>query len=288
MSNLQATISNLKCPKCGATAQVAAGQKPVCGKCGFGAPPGWGGNELNNSGAPSAPEGRDVNVDTTEIRAQVGVGERVFEIALWTAGPIIGLIALLAGAVSIAGGLGIMALGTLPGLIFMFMKKGALEYFRKLQQKIQAHASEIGNFEQQRVVILQNLVPLVAKAVDLDKDVMKSVAAFRGGANPTAGANPGQVHSQLDGIFGRINVAFEAYPQLQAHAQIADAMRQNSYLQKEITAAMTLYNDAVQMWNQDIFAWPTKIIVAARQGYTTKIPFVVSAQMRSAARGTFF
>ena len=86
----------------------------------------------------------------------------------------------------------------------------------------------------------------------------------------------------------RINVAFEAYPELRAQDNIAEAMRQNSYLQKEITAARTLYNDTVATWNQDIFSWPTKQIVAAKAGYTTRIPFTASAEIKSAARGTFF
>ena len=93
---------------------------------------------------------------------------------------------------------------------------------------------------------------------------------------------------QIDGIFSRISVAFESYPDLKAQAVIADAMKQNSYLQKEITAARTLYNDTVAMWNQDVFSWPTKLIVAARAGYTTRIPFTASAETKKSARGTFF
>ena len=89
-------------------------------------------------------------------------------------------------------------------------------------------------------------------------------------------------------MFSRINVAFEAYPDLKAHAAIADAMRQNSYLQKEITAARALYNDTVAIWNADIFSWPTKMIVAARAGYTTRIPFTASAETKDRARSTFF
>lgn len=65
-------------------------------------------------------------------------------------------------------------------------------------------------------------------------------------------------------------------------------MRQNSYLQKEITAARTLYNDTLSIWNQDIFAWPTKQMVAAKAGYTTRIPFTSSAETKAAARGKFF
>jgi len=69
---------------------------------------------------------------------------------------------------------------------------------------------------------------------------------------------------------------------------IADAMQQNNYLQREITAARTVYNSRVTQWNTDIFSWPTKMIVAAQQGYTTRIPFTATAETREAARGKFF
>jgi LemA protein len=41
-------------------------------------------------------------------------------------------------------------------------------------------------------------------------------------------------------------------------------------------------------WNQDIFDWPVKQIVAARAGYTTRIPFTASKAIKEQARGTFF
>ena len=57
---------------------------------------------------------------------------------------------------------------------------------------------------------------------------------------------------------------------------------------EEITAARTLYNDTVTQWNTDIFMWPTKMIVAARSGYTTRIPFSASAETKARARSVFF
>jgi len=218
-------------------------------------------NELDEVTGPTSQNGRDINVIQKQIPVQVGVGSLIFEIALWM-------------------------LGILPGLIFLFMKIGAQNYFRKLQQKIQADASQIDNYLEQRVIILQNVAPLVAKAIDLDKDVMKSVAAFRGGAATDGQRN--EVAGHLDRAFGRLFPQVEAYPDLKAHAAIADAMQQNSYLQKEITAARTLYNDTVNIWNADIFEWPTKMIVAARAGYTSRIPFTASAEIKAQARSTFF
>lgn len=243
-------------------------------------------NELDEVTGPVNGAGRDIDVISKQIPTQIGTGSLVFEISLWTVLPVIGALALLTGALPQSYTMGLLVLGALPGLVFQFMKVNALAYLRKLQQKIQADASQIDNYLEQRVVVLSNVVGLVAKAIDLDKDVMKSIAAYRSGRNPDVERN--QASQEIDGIFSRINVACEAYPDLKAQAVIADAMRQNSYLQKEVTAARTLYNDTVSVWNQDIFAWPTKQIVAARAGYTTRIPFTASAETKAAARSVFF
>ena len=220
------------------------------------------GNELDEMAPAVNPQGRDINVIEKQLPVKVGFGSTVFEVLLWVC-------------------------GILPGVIFLFMKIGARNYFRRLQQKLQADASTIDNYLEQRVVILQNVAGLVAKAIDLDKDVMKTVAAYRGG-HSIADANRNEAAAQIDGAFARLFPQVEAYPDRKAHAAIADAMQQNSYLQKEITAARSLYNDTVAQWNSDLFDWPTKMIVAARAGYTTRIPFTASAETKAAARATFF
>jgi LemA protein len=243
-------------------------------------------NDLDEVTGSTNEAGRDINVISKQIAVQIGTGSLIFEIALWAVLPVIGAMALLTNALPKNEALGLLVGGALPGLIFQFMKTNALAYLRKLQQKIQADASQIDNYLEQRVVVLNNVVGLVAKAIDLDKDVMKSVAAYRSGHNADTERN--QASQKIDGIFSRINLACESYPDLKAQAVVADAMRQNSYLQKEVTAARTLYNDTVGMWNQDVFAWPTKQIVAARAGYTTRIPFTASAETKAAARSVFF
>ncbi|NLC67906.1 MAG: LemA family protein [Clostridiaceae bacterium] len=219
-------------------------------------------NELDELTGPVSKEGRDVNVIHKQLPVKTGIGSVIFEIFLWF--PLI-----------------------LPGLIFLFMKIRARNYFKALEQKIQHNASQIDNYLEQRVQILQNVVGIVEKAIELDKDVMKSVAQFRGGIKPTE-ENRSQIAGALDTAMRDIRVAFEAYPELMAHRALADAMQQNSYLQREITAAREVYNDTVLKWNQDIFAWPTKMIVAAKAGYTTRIPFSVSQEVKEQARAKFF
>lgn len=220
-------------------------------------------NELDELNGPVNGQGRDVNVIEKQIPVKTGVGSVIFEVLLWI-------------------------LGIIPGIVFLFMKVKAGNYLSQLQQKIQHDASQIDNYLEQRVVILQNCAKLLDKAIDLDKTTMTQIAAYRSGANPNDDGARNQMAQQLESVGRSINLAFENYPDLKAHAEIADAMQQNAYLQKEITAARELYNDTVNVWNRDIYAWPTKMIVASKRGYTTRIPFTASAEIKEQARGVFF
>lgn len=248
-------------------------------------------NLLDEVTGPVNDKGRDVHVIDRQLPVTVGFGSTLFEIALWVTIPVLVLLYVLIMGVTLenpvlVGVVGCL-LGILPGVIFIFMKISARNYFQQLEQRIQAEASNIDNYLEQRVQILQNVVGLVDRAVDLDKDVMKAVAALRGGGSINS-ENRNEVSQQIDTAYARLFPQVEAYPELKAHNVIADAMQQNSYLQREITAARTIYNSRVTQWNTDIFAWPTKMIVAARQGYTTRIPFTASAATREMARSKFF
>lgn len=248
-------------------------------------------NLLDEVTGPVNDNGRDVQVIDRQLPVTVGFGSTLFEIALWVTIPVLVLLyVLIMGATLenpvLVGVVGCL-LGILPGVIFIFMKISARNYFQQLEQRIQAEASNIDNYLEQRVQILQNVVGLVDRAVDFDKDVMKAVAALRGGGSINS-ENRNEVSQQIDTAYARLFPQVEAYPELKAHNVIADAMQQNSYLQREITAARTIYNSRVTQWNTDIFAWPTKMIVAARQGYTTRIPFTASAATREMARSKFF
>ncbi len=205
-------------------------------------------------------EGVDANVIVKKIPVTVGVGSLIFEILLWV-------------------------LGIIPGVVFLFMKIKAKNYFQQLEQKIQHNASQIDNYLEQRVVVLSNCAKLVDKAVNLDKETFESIAKFRSGAGDEL---RNDVQGQLDQVSRSINVALENYPELKAHNEIEDAMKQNMYLQREITAARELYNDSINTWNRDIFAWPTKQIVAAKNNYTTRIPFAASKEVKEQARSVFF
>ena len=220
-------------------------------------------NQLDELNPEVREEGLDTNVIAKKIPAEVGVGSKVFEILLWVC-------------------------GILPGVIFLFAKINAQKHFDQLQQKIQRNASQIDNFLEQRVVVLQNCARLLDKAIDLDKSTFENIAKYRSGNSGDVDADRNALGGQIETMSRDINVAVENYPDLQAHREIADAMQQNMYLQREITAARELYNDTINQWNKDIFEWPAKKIVAAKNGYTTRIPFIASKEIKEKAKAVFF
>ena len=219
-------------------------------------------NQLDELGGDIRDEGLDVNVIAKRIPVTVGVGSKIFEVLLWI-------------------------LGIIPGVIFLIMKTKAKNHFQQLEQKIQHNASQIDNYLEQRVVVLQNCARLLDKAIDLDKSTFEAIAKYRSGVRHSD-EDRNELSDKMDVVATSVNVAFENYPDLKAHKEIQDAMQQNMYLQREITAARELYNDTINQWNRDIFEWPTKMIVAAREGYTTRIPFATSKEIKEKARGVFF
>ena len=218
-------------------------------------------NMLDEETGPVREEGRDINVIAKQIPVKVGVGSTIFEVALWL-------------------------LLIIPGLIFTMKKIKAAQYLRQLEQKLQHDASQIDNYLEQRVVILQNLAKLVQTAVNLDKETFTQIAMARSGRMTDSERNA--TGTQIENLNARLNLQIEAYPQLQAHGEIKDAIQQSSYLQREITAAREVYNDTVNEWNKIIQVWPVYMIVAAKAGYTTRIPYSVSKEIKDKARDVFF
>ncbi len=220
-------------------------------------------NQLDELNPEIREEGLDTNVIVKKIPAEVGAGSKFFEIMLWVC-------------------------GILPGVIFLFAKINAQKHFDQLQQKIQRNASQIDNYLEQRVMVLQNCARLLDKAIDLDKSTFENIAKYRSGNGGDSDTVRNELGGQVEMMSRNINVAVENYPDLQAHREIADAMQQNMYLQREITAARELYNDTIDQWNRDIFEWPAKKIVAAKNGYTTRIPFAASKEIKEQAKAVFF
>lgn len=222
-------------------------------------------NGLDEMNDPVMEEGRDVHVIAKTVPAKCGKGTKFFfNVASWF-------------------------FLVVPGIVVLVKKAKWRSYFSQLEQRLQAASSTIDNLMENRVNILKNAAKLLDKAINLDKDTFTKIAAYRSGSNPNEVAEArNTAATTMDNVAAKINVAIENYPNLEAHKELEDVMQQNNYLQREITAAREQYNDVVYKWNKEIFEWPLRLLVADELGYTTRIPFSTSKEIKEEARGTFF
>lgn len=219
-------------------------------------------NQLDELNPAYSRDGVDTRVIVKKIPAKVGIGSKIFELLLWV--PLI-----------------------IPGLIFQYAKVRAKEYFQQLEQTIQHNASTIDNYMVKRVRVLENCARLLERAEGLDRTVFQNLANSRNSA-VLSDEERDALAKDLETASRSITVTVEAYPDLRSHEEIKEAMRQNLCLQSEITAARELYNDSIAAWNKAIFAWPAKQIVAAKEGYMTRIPFAAPEEDRVKSNEVFF
>lgn len=238
------------------------------------------GNMLNELDEEIREEGRDVNVIAKQIKVETDTSIQILIWALYLVG--LGLIGFgIIQKIYYLIPVGIL----IPAFVYTNLKKQE-SYFSQLEQRIQQSASQIDNYLEQRVIALQNTAKLLEKAVDLDKTVFSEIAKMRAGNIQETERN--EIQAKLDKAYRGLNLTVENYPNLKSHMEIRDAMQQNLYLQREITAAREVYNDNTGIWNREIFEWPFKKYVAARKGYTTRIPFIASKEIKERAREVFF
>ncbi|WP_291259614.1 LemA family protein [Fusobacterium sp.] len=237
-------------------------------------------NMLNEMDEEIREQGRDVNVIAKQIQVEKDSSIQVLIWVLYLLG--LGLIVFgVMSKIYYVIPVGII----IPVIVYSNLKKQE-SYFNQLEQRVQQSASQIDNYLEQRVVVLQNTAKLVEKAIDLDKSVFADIAKFRSGNIKDMDRN--EVQGQLDRVYKGLNIAVENYPDLKSHGELRDAMQQNIYLQREITAAREVYNDNIGVWNREIFEWPFKKYVAANKGYTTRVPFIASQEVKQKAREVFF
>lgn len=216
-------------------------------------------NELDELRDPINEAGRDARVIEKQLQVKVGTGTKVFEVLMWC---------------TVIGGIGLT-----------ISKIKAQRVLDQLQQKIQACASEIDNYLEQRVVILENLAALLNKQMKFEKETLETIAAYRSGISPD---KMQEAADKIDNVNTQIKATFERYPELKSSAAFEKAMKDNDYLQREITAARSTYNDAVYQWNSQIMVWPSYKMVASKKGYTTRIPFTTTSEVRQKARSVLF
>jgi len=178
----------------------------------------------------------------TQLSPTITNGSRLFEVAMWV-------------------------LGIVPGAVLTYRKSKARNYFVALDRRINANAAQIDVYLERRAAILRACPEFIA---DIDPTLASGLP------NEARNITTGRIDHAYQVMIERAK-ARSTGPLPPALEQ---ALRDDRSVQREITAARTLYNDTVNMWNTDIFQWPAKQMVAADERLTTK-PIFVGSQLDS-------
>lgn len=180
----------------------------------------------------------------------------------------------------------VSTLGKVMAIIFVYILTLGiypvvkLNYFKRMQIKINEAASNIDIQLEKRFNTLTKLVDSVKSHVKFDKDVFTTIAAYRSGMDI----------NQKSQILGKINsaltMAFENYPNLGADESIRTLNTEIVMIEREIAAARRLYNSLVTQFNSEIYQWPNNAILSGKN-YQGILLFVTDESKRQDVNTTF-
>lgn len=154
----------------------------------------------------------------------------------------------------------------IPGIIFIFMKKKAKKYLNELKTQLDDCYALLNNILNQRIDTL-NKIDSFAKCSfsEISKDLPIN-----------------QKGSLIEKASVEAKKLIDKNPELETQIEI------NSNLKRELVSIKATYNNLVLRWNKEIFLWPTKQIVATKEGYTTEITYNVLDELKVNANGGRF
>ena len=137
---------------------------------------------------------------------------------------------------------------------------------------------------QRRADLIPNLVATVRGAAQFEERTFTEIAAARSGlVNAVQSGDPEQManaNAQMTGALGRLMVAVEAYPQLQATQAFRDLQSQLEGTENRISVARQDYNAAVNEYNAYIRRFPATL-TAKVTGAKPRKYFTASAEAQA-------
>ena len=151
----------------------------------------------------------------------------------------------------------------IPGIIFIFMKKKAKKHLNELKTQLDDCYALLNNILNQRIDTL-NEIDSFAKCSfsEISKDLPIN-----------------EKGSLIEKASVEAKKLIDKNPELKTQIEI------NNNLKRELVSVKASYNSLVLRWNKEIFLWPTKQIVAAKEAYTTEVTYSVLDEIKVNAKG---
>lgn len=142
-------------------------------------------------------------------------------------------------------------------------------WFNKKQQEVNKRTSDISVQLVQRKDTLIKLLDLTKSHMKYEQQTLKDITQLRSlSINDIKSKDLSKVNDQINKGFAKVNLAFEAYPNLRAGDSVMQLMSTADLNEREIAASRRLYNQSVKEFNQRLFVFPDQNIAAKMKLYT--------------------
>ena len=153
-------------------------------------------------------------------------------------------------------------------------------WFNKQQQEINKRTSDISVQLTQRRDTLIKLLDLTKSHMKYEKNLLRNVTELRSiTTNNIKPEDLSKINNKINEGFAKVNVAFEAYPNLRASDSVMQLMSTADLNEREIAASRRLYNQSVMEFNQKLFMFPDQNVAAGMKLHTLPL-FEASAEQK--------
>lgn len=141
---------------------------------------------------------------------------------------------------------------------------------RKNQVK-QAYGS-IEIYLKKRFDLIPNLIAMLNKYLAHEKETLLKITELRSNIEKASEANEKiKASNELTHIMGGLNINLENYPDLKADKQFTTIEYELSDIEDQISAARRAYNAAVTLYNNTIQMFPASIVAGMRKDTTNEL-----------------
>lgn len=132
-----------------------------------------------------------------------------------------------------------------------------------------------------RFDLIPNLVAMLKKYLAHEKELLSTVTQLR---TRTTGAQSSQekivASNELSALMGGLNVNVENYPDLKADKQFMVLQHELSDIEDQISAARRAYNAAVTSYNDKIQMFPASIVAGIRKDKAATLLEIPKAEQK--------
>jgi len=109
--------------------------------------------------------------------------------------------------------------------------------------------------------LIPNLIETVKGYMTHERETLENITKYRSQAMEADGVgNIAKAESALSGALGKLNIAFENYPDLKANQNFLALQEELSSTENKIAFSRQNYNDQVMTYNNKIEMFPSNII----------------------------